>query len=1103
LYLRNNIFYSNGETYQPYFDGNGTIVTEPYYNLFYGKGSAPSWDTAAVNSDPQFVALGSYNFHLQSGSPAKDAGTSSVSSVVTRDYDGVSRPQNSVYDIGAYEYTVGQEEEDPVEENNAPVLDAIGNKSVNENESLGFTISATDADGHSLTYSASGLPAGAALGSSTGAFFWTPTYAQSGEHSVTFSVSDGNGGTDSEVVTITVSNVNRAPVLNSIGNKSGEETELLQFTVSATDADSDSLSYSASNLPTGSTFNSTTRVFSWTPNDNQAGTYASVHFEVTDGTDTDSENITITVTNANTDPVLSAIGNKSVDENATLSFVLSASDADSDTLIYSAADMPIGATLNSSTGAFSWIPSYTQSGSYNVTFNVSDGNGGIDSEEITITVANVEAFSISVSATPTSGTAPLAVNFTVSASSINGSIARYEWDFEGKGNYAWDSSATGSCSYVYAGAGNYISTVRVTDESGAHDTYSTLIQVQEPLSAPQVTVGADTTSGAAPLKVNFTVSATSSVGVSKYEWDFEGDGVYEYKSNMSGNVVQNYSGAGVYTATLKVTDVTALSTEVETIINVSGAPSAPSVSLTLSEQSGTAPCSVDLTANNLNSAELIRYEWDFNGDGEYDQSTYDESTVTYVYRQAGTFNPKVRVTDENNLSASATNQIIIEEDDSISQPNASFTPSATEGEAPLSIDFADQSEGVITEKAWDFNGDSSYDYSFSQGDTSYAYPEAGYYIVGLKVTNDSGVTDTASKQIKITSINTKPVVIIEPEDSQVIKGSVSLSVTVDPRIGPNHVLYQYQLQGEDEWNDIGTSVVTYPYSSKWDTTAVDNGTYLIRARAVNGSTYTSESVVISVDNQSSDPDSEETTNVNGEYLKQIKIYSSKLKKTYLYDGTKVEMPHQAVDTDDTLSVTIADEDLLSNKVSDLGSDIEDMNSYRKISLASNTTELNREARIRIPYHDADNDGYVDGTDVREKSLYIYRYDEDRSKWLKVFDLVVHTDENYVEAKTNHFSLFGLAGDAAAAVSGGGGGGGGGGGCFIATASYGSEMEKEVILLKDFRDEYLLTNRIGAAFVRFYYKYSPPIADYIRDKQAIKSVVRLCLTPLVKLAGALK
>ncbi len=80
-----------------------------------------------------------------------------------------------------------------------------------------------------------------------------------------------------------------------------------------------------------------------------------------------------------------------------------------------------------------------------------------------------------------------------------------------------------------------------------------------------------------------------------------------------------------------------------------------------------------------------------------------------------------------------------------------------------------------------------------------------------------------------------------------------------------------------------------------------------------------------------------------------------------------------------------------------------------------------------------------------------------------------------------------------------GGGGGGGGCFIATAAFGSPLERHVQILRDFRDRVLLSSSAGQAFVDFYYRTSPPIADKIAANDALRLVTRAMLMPVIGIA----
>lgn len=193
-----------------------------------------------------------------------------------------------------------------------PALATIGDKLADELVELTFTASAADADlpADTLSYSlGTGAPAGATIDAATGAFSWTPTETQGpGSYPITFAVSDGKGGTDAETITVTVSEVNAAPVLGSIGDKLADELTELTFTASATDSDIpvQSLTFSlGAGAPAGATIHAATGAFSWTPTKAQAPGSYDIAVIVSDGVATDTETITVTVSEA-VDPVVHA-----------------------------------------------------------------------------------------------------------------------------------------------------------------------------------------------------------------------------------------------------------------------------------------------------------------------------------------------------------------------------------------------------------------------------------------------------------------------------------------------------------------------------------------------------------------------------------------------------------------------------------------------------------------------------------------------------------------------------------------------------------------------------------------------------------------------------
>ncbi|HSW58998.1 MAG TPA: putative Ig domain-containing protein, partial [Dehalococcoidales bacterium] len=357
----------------------GTAITENnlYFNPtgVYRFSSGVTGGDNQIRANPLFVNPEALDFRLQPGSPAINAGTSSLAPLT--DYDGNPRPSGSGIDIGAFEF---------VNLNRLPVFTTIGNQTVNSGSALTLLVEAADPDGDPLTFTAANLPSGAAFNSQTRTFSWTPNTNQTGVHSnIRFTVSDGKASVFEEI-TITVRSSAGPLALNPIGNKSVNTGSILTFSIEATAENKENLTYSASNLPSGAAFDPSTRTFSWTPSSNQTGVFSNVVFSVTDGVSTDTQEISITVGGVNRAPALNPIGNKAANSGTALTFVISASDENDDPLTYTASNLPSGASFDSQARTFSWTPSNTQTGNFgNIRFSVSDGKLSA-SEEITITV---------------------------------------------------------------------------------------------------------------------------------------------------------------------------------------------------------------------------------------------------------------------------------------------------------------------------------------------------------------------------------------------------------------------------------------------------------------------------------------------------------------------------------------------------------------------------------------------------------------------------------------------------------------------------------------------------------------------------------------------
>ncbi|NWH05408.1 PKD domain-containing protein [Desulfobacter latus] len=359
--------------------------------------------------------------------------------------------------------------------------------------------------------------------------------------------------------------------------------------------------------------------------------------------------------------------------------------------------------------------------------------------------------SVTAEAAPAAGDAPLTVSFNADATD-NGTIIAYSWDFDGDGRFDWSSNTTATTQYTYDTPGTYAPLCRVTDDNNLAGYAS-----PGPIHVGPVTITpiVSPKTGNSPLNVTLEAEATGldkGVNVETWEWDFNGDGIYDFISTQSAKTTHTYSPGGAYTAILRVTDTQGNQFFAASTITAVKQP--PSVNNYASPTTGNAPLNVVLDgyANDPDGA-IVFYEWDYNGDGAYDWFSTTTADTEFTYSTPGTYDTVFRATDNDGLTTQATKTITVGQ--AQLPPRATLSASADKGPAPLAVDFTGigtDDDGQIQLYEWDIDGDGVYDASATDtGDISHTYTTPGQYNAIFRVTDSDGLTDTETKLITVQS----------------------------------------------------------------------------------------------------------------------------------------------------------------------------------------------------------------------------------------------------------------------------------------------------------------------------------------------------------------
>ncbi len=318
---------------------------------------------------------------------------------------------------------------------------------------------------------------------------YTPNADFNGVDSFIYTISDGNGGSASATVAVTITPVNDVPSALPQSLTTAEDTAK-SFLLAASDIDGDALSFTITATPTHGVL-STTHGLTYTPAANYNGP-DSFTFKVNDGTvDSAEATVTISVTAVNDGPQLASPGNKLVNEMELLAFTLSASDVDTgDSLAFSISNgAQPGMTLDATSGAFAWTPTEAQGpGSYTVTFRVTDAAGLFDEKTITIEVAEVNVVP-TISDVPSEATIPEMVPFTFNASGNDpdAPVQALTFALIGAPAGATIDAASGEFNWTPSeadGPGDYAFKVRISDGVATADAPVTL-HVTEVNAAPR------------------------------------------------------------------------------------------------------------------------------------------------------------------------------------------------------------------------------------------------------------------------------------------------------------------------------------------------------------------------------------------------------------------------------------------------------------------------------------------------------------------------------------------------------------------------------------------------------------------------------------------
>jgi hypothetical protein len=246
----------------------------------------------------------------------------------------------------------------------------------------------TDPDGDPLTVVSASAPNGTVVIEADGTLTYTPDADFNGEDTITYTISDGNGGSSTAAVIVTVNPVNDAPIAVDDSVTTDEDTPVtIGVLGNDSDVDGDDLTVTSATSPNGDVTINPDGTLEFTPDPNFNGT-TTITYEISDGNGgTATATVTVTVNPINDPPVANPdVATTDEDTPVDIDLIGNDTDADGDPLTITAATAPNGTVVINGDGTVTYTPDPDFNGTDTITYTISDGNGGFSTSTATLTV---------------------------------------------------------------------------------------------------------------------------------------------------------------------------------------------------------------------------------------------------------------------------------------------------------------------------------------------------------------------------------------------------------------------------------------------------------------------------------------------------------------------------------------------------------------------------------------------------------------------------------------------------------------------------------------------------------------------------------------------